>query len=1225
MKKLLLILLLYPFFTKAQFITTVVGNGIHGNGGDGGPAISAEINNANNVAFDVAGNMYISDLGNYRVRKVSVTGVISTIAGNGIPTTSGDGGPATLSQLDPVYVTTDKIGNVYVADYDFNHRIRKIDTSGVITTIAGTGVNGFSGDGGPATAAKVSYVTGLAVDTAGNIYLADHDNWRIRKINTLGIISTVAGNGIEGWSGDGGPVTAATIVPTGIGVDGFGNIYFADDENFIVRKVSSSGIITRVAGNATSGFSGDGGAATAAQLKNPSDVTFDNSGNIYITDYNNNRIRKVDTAGIITTVAGGGISGLGDGGSATAANLYNPTSATYFAGSLYISDIGHFRIRRVDGPLQPIDGVGTICEGSTIHLSNATAGGIWTSSNSSVAIVDSVTGIVTGALSGIDTITYAVSSYIATCVVTVNPLPTAITGETEICIGSSTILTETDTGGIWYSYDYPIAIIDPYSGILVGETSGIDTILYLSPTGCIGIVGTITVNPMPSEITGIISVCAGDTTSVVNDSLGGFWSSGDIAIASIGLSSGLITGISSGITAITYSLPTGCAATALLTVNALPLTASISTICVGSTSLLTDTVGIWNSSDSSIAIMGASTTSVTGISSGIANITYTLPTGCKTTVAFTVNPLPTEISGVTHACPGAAELLTDTSDGGVWSSSDAAIANCDSTLGTVTGMASGTVNITYTMPTGCFVSTSFTIDSFPSPISGTLTGCEGSTTVLSDAGAGTWISGSPSIATIDATTGVVASLSVGTATIYYTLLTGCIATGIFTVNPLPVPYLMTGGGEYCIGGVGLDIGLSNSESWVTYQLYRDTSLIEMVFGCSGCAIDWGLRTEAGVYSITATNAATSCSNKMTDSVTIVVNALPTPYSVTGGGSHCLGTSGVHVYLSSSNSGIAYQLFNGVSAIGGSISGTGSSIDFGLQSAAGVYAVAAINTATSCSNKMADSVEIIVNPLPTPYSMTGGGSHCLGDPGVHIYLSGSNSGIVYQLFKGVAAIGSSISGTGSSIDFGLHTTPGNYTVIGTNSITSCSDSMTGTSAISIDTLFPASFSISATPGTHIAAGQNDTLAVIGLSAATTAAYQWMVNWTYITGATSSYYVSSSFADGDSITCLVTVGNECGELTTSHSAIITVSSERVQSNTHSIAPVIFPNPTNDELNITGLPENTNYRLLSVVGNCVKQGIFKSGINTISMKSIIPGIYTLEMICEDGQRDIAKLIKK
>lgn len=334
----------------AGTITTIAGTGVQGLSGDGGPATKARLDSPRGVAVDGQGNVYIADSRNHRVRKVSRDGTITTFAGTS-PGYSGDGGLATSARLyAPEGVAVDGQGNVYIADR-FNHRIRKVSVGGTIATFAGSGIPGFSGDGGPATSARLRNPSAVALDGLGNVYIADRDNMRVRKVNPGGMITTIAGTGTQGFSGDGGPATSAQLrFPDGVAVDTQGNIYIADSQNNRVRKVSGGKITTFAGTGACGSLVGDGGLATSATVCFPRGVAVDGKRNVYIADVNNSRVRKVSRDGTITTFAGAGTCGtvVGNGGPATRAQLCSPSGvAVGGKGNVYIAEEGRSRVRKV--------------------------------------------------------------------------------------------------------------------------------------------------------------------------------------------------------------------------------------------------------------------------------------------------------------------------------------------------------------------------------------------------------------------------------------------------------------------------------------------------------------------------------------------------------------------------------------------------------------------------------------------------------------------------------------------------------------------------------------------------------------------------------------------------------------------------------------------------------------------------------------------------------------
>ena len=347
-------------------ISTFAGTGEAGFSGDGGPAAQAMLNFPLGLALDAQGNLYIADQDNQRVRCVTPDGTISTVIGNGTPRLRGDGGAAADAEVNsPGAVAVDDAGNLYIADTN-NQRIRKI-AGGVVTTIVGSGdtgfgSGGFEGDGGPATQARLNNPRGVAVNTAGDVFVADSDNNRIRRIAADGTISTFAGTGVFGSSGNGGPAVQAELInPNGLAIDGDGNLYFAGRSTNVVRRIrAADGVIEAVAGGGQPGFGGDNGPATLARLDSPSGVGVAPDGSVHIADSSNRRLRRI-MSGTITTFAGR-TPGGGDGGPATEAPLDVPLGLfASAAGQVFVADVGDHTVRRVatDGTISTIAGTGS--------------------------------------------------------------------------------------------------------------------------------------------------------------------------------------------------------------------------------------------------------------------------------------------------------------------------------------------------------------------------------------------------------------------------------------------------------------------------------------------------------------------------------------------------------------------------------------------------------------------------------------------------------------------------------------------------------------------------------------------------------------------------------------------------------------------------------------------------------------------------------------------------
>lgn len=340
--------LLLPLISVGQIITTIAGGGT---GGDGSLATATSIHNPCYLAFDRSGNLYFSQCSSHKVRKISTSGIVSTVAGTGNSGFSGDGGMATDAELNqPAGIAIDTQDNIFFSD-GVNNRIRKVSAStGIISTVVGS-IGGYGGDGGMASAAMLRLPVGLLFDKVGNMYINDCSNLRVRKVSTTGIITTVVGNGLGGWSGNGGPATAAKCFPWGgICMDNTGNLYISEWSYGVVRKINTMGIITIIAGDTTTPhvYNGNDIAATNAKI-DPYYVVVNGEGTVYISDAFNHRIRAIGLDGIIHTVAGNGIgSSTGDNGLAITATVHTPTGmALDSCGNLYFGQTNTPRIRKI--------------------------------------------------------------------------------------------------------------------------------------------------------------------------------------------------------------------------------------------------------------------------------------------------------------------------------------------------------------------------------------------------------------------------------------------------------------------------------------------------------------------------------------------------------------------------------------------------------------------------------------------------------------------------------------------------------------------------------------------------------------------------------------------------------------------------------------------------------------------------------------------------------------
>ena len=654
----------------------------------------------------------------------------------------------------------------------------------------------------------------------------------------------------------------------------------------------------------------------------------------------------------------------------------------------------------------------------------------------------------------------------------------AITGPNNVCVGGNITLSDVSPGGSWSTGSTNVSVTP--TGVVTGISAGTASITYATGA-CTPSTYTVTVNPLPGSITGVLSVCSASSTTLSSSSSGGTWSSSNSSQASVGSSSGIVVGgTPSTSPTITYTLPTGCLTTAVVTVNPFPAAISGSgTVCGSQTTTLTDatTGGTWSSASTSIASVGLTTGVVTGGSAGTVTISYISPVGCLATFPITVKAL-SAIAGVPSTCLGLTTTLTDATAGGTWSSSNTAVATITSS-GFVTTLTTGSTTISYFVSSsGCTATLTFNVT--PSPSTYAMTGggsyCSGGTGVAvglsgSDAGVayqlynglvpvGPFVVGSGIPVTFGLQTAGSYNVKANPGTACSTNMSGSVTV---TANPLPTAFAVTGGGNYCVGGTGVNVQLSGSTIGVNYQLFVGVTPVGTPVAGTGAILNFGLQTAVGSYTVVATNISTGCVNTMAGSATVATNPLPVPQTVTGGGGYCVGGRGSAIGLLNSVSGTNYQLVLSGVLTGPVVAGTGGPISFGLITTGGSYTVLATNTSTGCQTTMSGSATVTVNPLPTPFSVTGGGSYCLGSAtGVNIGLNGSTLNVNYQLFYtplvgATVPVGGPVPGTGFSLTFsgpalgGTYTNTGSYSVVATNTITGCQNNMTGSVAVSTNAL------------------------------------------------------------------------------------------------------------------------------------------------------------------------------
>jgi subtilisin-like proprotein convertase family protein len=724
------------------------------------------------------------------------------------------------------------------------------------------------------------------------------------------------------------------------------------------------------------------------------------------------------------------------------------------------------------------------------------------------------------------TLTLGGCSNTAEATVSVNPAPTAyaVTGGGAYCAGGAGVvvgLANSETGISYQLYNGATATGSAVAGTGAAISFGLQTdagtysvLATNTSTTCTnGMLGTatITIDPVPTAyaVTGGGTYCAGGTGFPVglsgsdvgtNYQLYNGVTAVGTPVAGTGgaISFGLQTAAGT-YTVLATSTATGCtnsmSASAVIVVNPLPPVFVVTgggAYCTGGTGvnigLSGSTVGANYQLYNGASTVGAPVSGTGGpISFGLQTAvgTYTVlatnvTTSCTNVMigsaVITINPLPgvQTVTGGGSYCAGGAGV---------------AIGLSGSESGVVYQLYNGAALITTVSGTGAAISFGL------------------------QTGGGTY-----TVVATNTTTSCTSNMA-GTAAI--------------TVDPLPVAFAVTGGGIYCAGGSGVTVGLSGSAIGINYQLYNGTSPVGTVVSGTGGAISFGLQTAAGIYTVSATNSTTGCTNDMAGSADVIIGALPASYAITGGGSYCIGGTGVDISMSGSEVGVNYQLYNGATAVGTPVAGTGGVISFGLQTAVGTYSAVGTNATTSCSANMFSSVTVTTNPLPAVYTLTGGGVYCAGGIGVNVGLSNSDIGISYQLYNNAgAALGSPLAGTGLPLDFGPQTDSGNYSVIATNISTGCASLMGGTAYIFINPTVPPSVSITSAAGLTVCTGTTVTFTANPVNGGFSPTYQWSVNGVNTgTGVTFSYVP----ANGDVVTVLIT-SSPCASPDTGSSSVV-----------------------------------------------------------------------------------------
>lgn len=843
-----------------------------------------------------------------------------------------------------------------------------------------------------------------------------------------------------------------------------------------------------------------------------------------------------------------------------------------------------------------ISGTPSVCAGAVTNLSDAVGTGTWGSSNTSVATVSG--GAVSGVTAGTAIITYSLGAGCeATIVVTVDPLPASLTGNPAICLGLTTALSSTSGGGTWSSSNTSVATVAG-PGIVTGATLGTADITYTLPTGCYTSTN-VSVNSAPSSlITGVTTFCAGTSSALSNATPGGAWSSSAPSVAAAGSSSGLISGITAGTADISYSLGAGCEAVTTVTILLSPAAIIGSTsVCVGSTTSLSDATpsGAWTSSNTSVATVSGSGL-VSGIAAGTTTVSYTLGTGCASSVVMNAGaPVVLPISGSSNACIGQPVALSDATPAGAWSSSNTSRATV-SPLGVVTGVSAGAVTISYKVTSACGSATAtraMTVNALPAvnPLTGPAKLCvSGSASLSSTTSGGVWSSGNPSVASVSGS-GLVSGLSSGTVIISYTVTggTGCMASATATEavnNPITATVTPASSTSFCTGGyVRLNATLG---SGYTYQWQVGGSDI------TGATSSGYTANYSGNFTVVIDGPSICAS--LSPAVTVTVNPMSivvpaVAVAAAPGTTLCNVTSPVTFTPTPTNGG-ATPVYNWY--VNGAFMSTAPSLVYAPAHGDDVKCVMTSNATCAFPdtgvNHTAMSIIAPVTPLVSVVASPGD-TVCSGK---------------IATFSPVPVYGGSspvYSWTRNGVGLGTYPTyayiPADGDVIRCTMISNYFCLATG-SAVSPDFTIhvkaPAANSVTVyATKPKISSGQVDTFVAIAPHAGSAPVYQWYLNGVAIPGANNATYITDGLVDGDIVKCSVTSSDICATPATGFSVGYKVrvggTGVKVVLNEAGNFSLV-PNPTAGVFTISGeLKSAADDRVGIVVTNMLGQVVYKT----------------------------------